>query len=143
MTSPPLTDREYAYFKIVGKGQSSVVSEKLALEPTNEVNEGDINPRTKKPNKYMVWRYESGLDDRSPLNEHIQKLLSELEPHKENLVELSENYDLYLQCVGYFHPFGHGIHLDSKIIEKASTLKLSVDMDFYYIGDHGHDLDYH
>ena len=80
MASPPLTNREYAYFKIIGKGSSLGISEKLGLEPTNQENEGDINPRTKRPNKFMVWRYESGLNDTHDLEEHIQVILNNLEP---------------------------------------------------------------
>ena len=142
MTSPPLTDREYAYFKVTGKGAAEVVSKKLSLEPTNYTNEGDLNPRTQKPNKFMAWRYESGLDDTHPMEEHIQLLLGKLETFENELVSLSEEYDLCIQCVNYSPGSGHGLHLDSDTILRASKLRVSFDMDFYYVSDNGHDLDY-
>jgi len=143
MASPPLTDREYAYFKITGKGDSSVVSKALSVSPTNEWSEGDISPRNGSPYKFMSWQLESGLDDTFPLNEHIEKLFSILLPLESELNELSGNYELCIQCVGYYHPSGHGVHLDKSTIQKASKIGASVDMDFYYTSDYGHDLDYH
>ena len=143
MTSPPLTTREYAYFKIVGKGDHSVVTQKLGIEPTNEWSEGDLNPRNNMPRKFMHWQFESGFDDTHPIEEHLNKLFAVLEPLKSSLLELNQNYDLYLQCVGYFPPSGHGIHLDHQMVVKAAELGLAFDLDFYYVSDHGHDLDYH
>jgi len=143
MASPPITDREYAYFKITGEGDHSLVSKKLDLSPTNEWSEGDINPKNGRPYKFMSWQLESGLDDKHPINEHIEKLLAILQPHKNTLIELSKKYNLCIQCVGYFHPSNHGIHLDNETIQRVSNLGLSFDMDFYYISDNGHDLDYH
>lgn len=143
MASPPLTDREYAYFKITGEGDCSVISKTLGISSTNEWSEGDISPRNGRPYKFMSWKLESGLDDTNPLNEHIEKLFSKLQPLEKELNVLSANYELCIQCVGYFHPSSHGIHLDKLVIQKASKLGVSVDMDFYYISDNGHDLDYH
>lgn len=143
MASPPLTNREYAYFRVTGEGDCSVVSEKLKISPTNQWSEGDISPRTEKPYKFMSWQLESGLDDTRPLDEHINKLFAILEPFEKELNELGHKYDLCIQGVGYFPPSGHGIHLDKNMIQKSANLGVSVDMDFYYIGDNGHDLDYH
>ncbi len=143
MASPPLTDREYAYFKITGEGNHSIVSKKLGISPTNEWSEGDTNPRNEKPYKFMSWQLESGLNDTHPLSEHIEKLFTILQPLEIKLNELSSKYDLCIQCVGYYHPSGHGIHLDKTTIQKAAKIGVSIDMDFYYISDNGHDLDYH
>ncbi|MCV6637522.1 DUF4279 domain-containing protein [Candidatus Albibeggiatoa sp. nov. NOAA] len=143
MASPPLTNREYAYFRIIGQGDHSIISKKLNISSTNEWSAGDINPRTKRAYKFTSWQLESGLDDTHSIDEHFEKLFSILQPLEAELNELSASYDLYLQCVGYFPPSGHGIHLDKAIIQKAAKLGLSIDMDFYYVDDHGHDLDYH
>ena len=143
MASPPLTNREYAYFRVTGKGDHDKVSKILGLEPTNEWSEGDINPRNSKPREFMCWNYESGLDDTHPLEEHINKIFLELSPLEEALLELSKEYNLYIQCVGYYPPSGHGAHLDQETVKKAARLGLAFDLDFYYVSDYGHDLDYH
>ncbi len=83
------------------------------------------------------------MDDTHPIDEHIEKLLSVLTPLKKELASLSKSYELTLQCVGYFHPSGHGIHFPKSTVEQIANLALCIDADFYYVSDYGHDLDYH
>lgn len=90
----------------------------------------------------MSWKYESGLDDTYSIEEHIKELFKVLEPLEETLVALRDKYELCIQCVGYFPASGHGINLNYETISKAASLGLSFDYDFYYVDDHGHDLDY-
>ena len=90
----------------------------------------------------MRWNLESGLDDTQSIDLHIEKLLSVLEPLALELAELSTKYEVYIQCVGYFPPPSHGLHLDRKVIERISRLSVSLDYDFYFVSDNGHDLDY-
>lgn len=143
MASPPITDRTYAYFAVTGKGSCAPISEALGLECTNSWSEGDIRSRDGRPYKHMRWSLESGLDDTHSIDEHIKKLLSVLTPLKQKLASLSESYELTLQCVGYFHPSGHGIHFSQPTVEQIASLSLCIDADFYYVSDNGHDLDYH
>lgn len=91
----------------------------------------------------MRWSLESGLDDTHPIDEHIENLFSMLLPLKKQLEKLSEKYELTIQCVGYFHPSSHGIHFSKSTIQQAAEMHLSLDADFYYVDDYGHDLDYH
>lgn len=143
MTSPPLTNREYAYFRVTGKGNHEPFSKTIGIEATNQWSEGDINPRTNQPRKFMNWNLESGLDDTHKIEEHIPALFSILEPLKDKLAKLGDEYDFCIQCVGYFPSSAHGLHLDEATIRKAADLGLCVDYDFYYVDDNGHDLDYH
>ena len=143
LTSPPLTNREYAYFKVTGQGSHEEFSNAIGLESTNQWSEGDLNPRNKLPRKFMNWNLESGLDDTHDIDEHISALILVLAPLKSILLVLGEKYDLCIQCVGYYPVSGHGIHLDKAIVKKAADLGLSFDYDFYYIDDNGHDLDYY
>ena len=142
MASPPLTNREYAYFRVTGKGSHDFFSKTIGIEATNKWSEGDINPRNNQPQKYMNWNLESGLDDTHPIEDHISALFLILEPLQSILTSLSNDYNLCIQCVGYFPASGHGIHLDKSIIYKASNLGLSFDYDFYYLDDYNHNLDY-
>lgn len=61
---------------------------------------------------------------------------------QDKLLVLSKTFDICIQCVGYFPPSGHGIHLDKSMILRASNYGASFDLDFYYVSDNGHDLDY-
>ena len=90
----------------------------------------------------MYWQLESGLDDKFPIEEHLSKIFSLLEPLQSKLINLGPEYDLCIQCVGYFPPSGHGIHLDQNTVLKASNLGVAFDLDFYFVDDYGHDLDF-
>lgn len=143
MASPPLTNREYAYLRITSdEGDHSVVTSQLGIEPTNAWNAGDMNPGGKRKRKIMSWQYESGLDDRHDIEEHIVELFKVFEPLSQQLQQLSAEFDICIQCVGYFPPSGHGIHIDRDFVVKAAKIGASFDLDFYYISDNGHDLDY-
>ena len=142
MASPPLTDREYAYLRITCPGEYSRVTSELGLEPTNAWNKGDLNPRTDKPRNFTSWQLESGLDDKHPIEQHLAKLFKIFEPLTDKLLVLSKDHEIYIQCVGYFPASGHGIHIDKSHVKKAAAMGAAFDLDFYYIDDHGHDLDY-
>lgn len=142
LASPPLTNREYAYFSVKGNGDSQFVTSVLKIEPTNQWSQGEINPRNNRPRKFMGWNLKSGLDDTHPIKEHIEKLLEVLEPFEKELANLSKNYEVYIQCAGYFPSSGHGLNVGRDLIEKLYRLSLSIDYDFYFVEDFGHDLDF-
>jgi len=91
----------------------------------------------------MSWNLESGLDDTHPIEKHIERLLEILEPLENELAKLSKNYEVYIQCVGYFPASSYGLSVSKNLIEKLHRLSLSLDYDFYFVEDYGHDLDYH
>ena len=88
----------------------------------------------------MSWRMSSGLDDTSLLAEHIAALLHRLLPKASDIRKLWVDYDLTLQCVGYFPPSGHGMHFDREQVRQAAQLGLALDLDFYYVDDHEHEI---
>jgi hypothetical protein len=140
MTSPPLTNREYAYFHVSGPGTHEKVTEIIGIKPSEAWNVGDTNPQNGRPRKFMSWRLSSGLDDTQPLDQHIQNLFLYLHPKAQSLRQLWLEYDLTLQCVGYFPPSGHGMHFNREQIRQAAQLGLAFDFDFYYVDDYGHDV---
>ena len=140
MTSPPLTRREYAYVRITGPGTHESITETLGLRPTEAWNVGDENPRNGKPRTFMSWRFSSGLDDTATLSQHLEQLFLVFGVKAEEMRALWVDYDLGLQCVGYFPCTGHGAHFDREQIRQAAQLGLSIDLDFYYVDDHDHDV---
>jgi hypothetical protein len=139
MSSPPLTDREYAYIVITGPGRHETITQRLGLEPSEAWNVGDQNPNHGKICKTMQRRLKSGLDDTHRLNEHVESLLLWLGPKADALRELCLEYDITLQCVGYYPPSGHGAHFNRETILQAASLGIALDLDFYYVDDGGHD----
>jgi hypothetical protein len=140
MTSPPLTDRQYAYFRVTGPGTHEEVTANLGLEPSEAWNAGDINPRNGKPRKSMYWEKRSGLDDKQPIDEQLKTLFLYLGSRSEALRSLWVEYDLTLQCVGHFPPSGHGLHFTREQVRQAAQLGLAIDLDFYFLDDYGHEI---
>ena len=133
MASAPLTVREYAYVSITGPGTHDAITAALGLKPTQAWNAGDTNPRSGKPLQRMQWRLESGLDDRQPLREHIDALLGILGTRAASLRSLWRDYDITLECVGYYPPMTHGAHLDSGRCANRGDLGLEINLDFYFV----------
>jgi hypothetical protein len=138
MTSPPLTTREYAYIHITGPGTHENVTEVIGIEPSEAWNVGDTNGRNGKSRKYMSWRLSSGLDDTQPLDLHIENIFLRLNAKADALRLLWVDYELTLQCVGYFPASGHGVHFNRDQIRHAAQLGLAFDLDFYYVDDYEH-----
>jgi hypothetical protein len=88
----------------------------------------------------MSWRLSSGLDDTHPLDAHVKNLFLYLSLKSEALRKLWVEYDLTLECVGYFAASGHGAHFNREHIRQAAQLGLAFDLDFYYLDDHGHEI---
>lgn len=140
MSKPTLTPREFAYLSITGPGTHEAITERLRTQPSEAWNAGDANPRTGQPRKSMCWRLRSGSDDTRSLAEHVQSLLVGMSMRVAELRELWADYDLTLQCVGYYPPSsGSGIHFDREVIRQAGQLGLAIDCDHYFVDDHGHD----
>jgi hypothetical protein len=140
MTSPPLTRREYAYLRITGPGTHETITEILGLKPSEAWNVGDPNPRNGKPRTFMSWRLSSGFEDTVPLGQHIETLFLMLHVKADQIRTLWVDYDLQLQCVGYYSSAGHGAHFDREQVRQAAQLGLAFDLDFYYVDDFEHDV---
>ena len=135
MSSPPLTNREYAYFSVVGPGSHDSVTDKIGFSPSEAWSAGDINPRNGKPRQSMFWQLKSGLDDTAALEQHIESLLLTLGTKAQALRDLWVDYDLTIQCVGYYPGSGHGSHLNREVVRRAAQLGIAFDLDFYYVAD--------
>jgi hypothetical protein len=140
MSSPPLTNREYAYLYATGDGTHQEVTTILDIEPSLAWNVGERSERTGKVQKSMRWKKDSGLEDTELLAKHIESIFFLLGQKNKEVQELFfKGYDLGIQCVGYYPPSGHGTHLSREIIREAGRMNLSIDLDFYYVDENGHD----
>lgn len=135
----PLTIRQYAYFRVEGSGDYREVTKVIGREPSSAHSEGETNPCTGKPFRTMTWRFDSGYDDTVPLAQHIGAIIDWLGGSPEAIKRLSESYRITLQCVGYFPKHQLGLHLSRDHVRLLGQMGVEVDMDFYYIDDHGHE----
>lgn len=121
----------YAYFWVRGFEQPSEISERLGLLPSNAWQKGE-------PGKYGQKMNNSGWEFRSPLpkdevflDAHISALINVLESKKGEIGALQRQYEVGINCVGYYKIANPGFHLDSTLIKKCADLNLSIDFDLY------------
>jgi hypothetical protein len=141
MTSPPMTNREYAYLAITGGGSHQEITKIIGIEPSLAWNVGDKSEATGKVQKFMRWRKDSGLDDTEPVDKHIENILTLFVSRKQKEIQelFFKGYDVYIACAGWYPASGHGVHLSREIIREAGKANISIDLDFYYVDSEGHD----
>ena len=123
MTSPPETDREYAYFQAVGVDDPKEISSALQMEPDDICKVGDDFERRGRifQRRGSKWRLDSGLTDRSPLSEHLKTLLWRLEPKRDALFRIREKFKTQFVCVGFYYQ-NFSWELDFDLQRRATAL---------------------
>lgn len=96
MTSPPETDREYAYFRVIGVDDPTEITELLGIEPHESWHVGEeFTPgrgNVTLHRRSSSWRLDSGLTDQEPMSSHIEELLNKLERHSNSLWLLRKKF---------------------------------------------------
>ncbi len=141
MTSPPTTDREYAYFRATGTDNVSEISKKLGLEPDEAWNVGDNFERRGHQFKRRTgsWEIGSGLDDQLDLDAHIDALLWKLTKHQPALLEIGTRFKTQIVCVSYnWQSFSWELTLEHQ--KSAASLGISFLIDAYSYGDHHEEM---
>ncbi len=66
----------------------------------------------------------------------LNALLTELEKHSENIIQLTEKTETYISICKYQYISGNaGFHFDKETIKRLSKLNLSLDIDTYIVGN--------
>lgn len=136
MSSPPETDREYAYFRAVGVGDANLIESLMGLSGTEHYNVGDeFQPKDRVYiRKYSSWRLDSGYDDKARLEEHIEALLNMLTPKIEILRQIASEYKLQIVCVSFVYQ-SFSFELPFEMQKRATNLGISFWFDSYNMGD--------
>ncbi|WP_037254968.1 DUF4279 domain-containing protein [Roseobacter sp. SK209-2-6] len=141
MSSPPETDREYAYFRAVGTEDPVFVSNLLNLEPNDVWKLGDPFERNGRSflRRGSQWKLGSGLTDQDTLSDHLSELLKRLEPQREGLLRVKEKFRTQFVCVGYYYQ-SFSWELDFDLQRRATALGIEFWFDTYSFGDHHEEM---
>jgi hypothetical protein len=89
---PPNEENYFAYsasLRIFGKiPDVQGITDSLGIEPTYTHFRGERKISRSPPFEHDMWNYSPALPETSSLEEHINQLWAEIEPHKEYLIEL-------------------------------------------------------
>lgn len=141
MSSPPVTNREYAYFQAVGLFDPADISKAIGIEPCECWSVGDAFERRghKFRRRDSKWRLESGLDDTEPLDRHVDTLLTRLAPHRMGVLEAAAMAKLQIVVVGYYFQ-SFSWELDFHHQQLATALNIGFWFDTYSCGDHHEEM---
>lgn len=122
----------YAYFWVRGFDcPPEAISERLGILPSEVTLKGELL-RGGRVRETSYWSVLSPLARGNEfLDSHIDALLEILEPVAVKIRAIQNEYEVGINCVGYFYSSNPGFHLSREVIGRLSALKLSVDFDLY------------
>jgi hypothetical protein len=123
-------DRNYAYISITGTGNTATITESLGLKPTKSWNVGDSRKQGP-PYEFSRWSFESADFEKDQLEKALEAIVLFVEERKLKLLQLPQDFQACIQCVGYHEQSSPGFHLFAELIEKIGSLGLPVDFDLY------------
>jgi Domain of unknown function (DUF4279) len=129
-------NEQYAYFTITGDFDPNGITDRLGIRPSESWHKGDRNERTHYERKFSRWSLNSRLDHSAALEEHVRDVLNQTRDHASAICEIGQEFDCWVQLVGYFHNEYPGFGLDSESIAGLALLKVGIDCDFYYLYSH-------
>jgi hypothetical protein len=124
----------YAYFWVEGFECSlDTISSVLNLQPTDFHLKGDvISEVNQRFRKRSSWKFQSSLPRSEPFQDsHLENLLTVLKDRKEAIAQLNKNYEVGINCVGYYTNVNPGFHMSADLIKSYAELGLSIDFDLY------------
>jgi hypothetical protein len=126
-------NEQYAYLTVVGDFRPESVTAKLGLEPSEAWKKGDRNERTHLERKFSRWSIESRLERSASLEDHVRDVLEQVLPNADQIRQVTTEYKVWVQLVGFFHNNYPGFGMDRELISGLAQLNVGVDCDFYYL----------
>lgn len=123
-------NQHYAYFAVSGDFDPGSITRRVGLAPTDSWRKGDIHRRGYE-RKFSQWSLRSRLDKSDCLEDHIADVLAQLNQNAAAFQELSRDFEVHMQLVGYFHEGYPGLRFSSEIVAALAKFGVSVDLDFY------------
>jgi Domain of unknown function (DUF4279) len=123
-------DTWFAYFAISGSFDPAEITHRLGMSPTYAVRLGDPGRYTKAV-KCSRWELRSRVEETSPIEEHVNDVLDQLDTNKSGFVQLSRELGGTMQPVGYFREREPGVHFEQETVRRIEEYSLCIDCDFY------------
>ena len=125
-----MSNTAYAYYAIYGDFDPTEISAVLGVPPTEVRVKGERG--LGRVSQTSMWRLDSRLGQRSPLEAHVRDVLSQLDINAEAFQRMSRQFSGTMQLVSEFHVYP-GLHFDRDIVDGLARFALAVDFDFYIL----------
>jgi hypothetical protein len=115
---------------------SEEICDAVGLTCDQEWKIGDQRGKTIIREKENGCMFESTLPESSPLEDHVDALISRLKPYSEKIKTLSKTNEVEFSCViyNYIDPVNPGFHFEKGIISDIHSLGADLDIDLYLLG---------
>ena len=130
-------DESHVSLCVFGFGDDpGVVTSVLGIAPTTAWAKGDPLPRHPKARRtHSRWTLQSPLPLQAHVDDHIEALLSLLEPLTERIRDCAERFPTEFGCaIYYYQDFTPGIHFSEQAVQRTAALGLAIDLDLYFLG---------
>ena len=115
---------------------ASVVTSLLGFAPTSAWLAGDPLPNHPTARRmHSRWSFHSPLPLHAHAAEHLEALLTLLEPHAGGIRECAARFSMQLSCAIYYRDFSPGIYLSASVLQRITALDIPLDFDLYFLGD--------
>ncbi len=116
----------------------NVVTSLLGFAPTSAWLAGDPLPNHPTARRtHSKWSFHSPLPLHAHPNNHLDALLTLLEPHAARIRECAARFSTQVSCAIYYRDFAPGIHLSPSILQRITALDIPLDFDLYFLGENG------
>jgi len=123
----------YTYFRVKGDQLPlDDITSCMGIVPTESWQRGD-------PGKFNPSRPDAGWCLYGPLprselslDRHIDALLALLDDRSSVILDLGQQFEVWVQCVGYYSSSSPGFHLSRHTVQRIAKLGLPIDVDLYF-----------
>lgn len=139
MYKDPRLKNEYkAWFILFGFEESpDEITKQLGVTPTETRIKGEYRNiskgkhEIKRLNKENAWLLKSELSNSVPIEKHLEHLINNIKPYKQNFIDVAKRYKLQFNCAMYYYEANPGISLESNIMKEISELNIPLYFDIY------------
>jgi hypothetical protein len=123
----------YASLRITKPGMSAAaVTARLGIEPTYTHEVGDAFGRGDQRRKQAIWSLSTKANGRGRLDEHLARLLDQVEPKRSVIEELAdEGYVMDWFCFVGVEGGQGGVVLAADLLRRLAALPIELDLDIY------------
>lgn len=123
------------YFSVSGWGDDpELVTQLIGVEPTRVSRKGERRSGgSPLGRQHELWALDSSLDGSASFEEHLGRILDQLELNPAGARECVRRFDAVLQCASQFETCNPGFALSANLVARVAALELGFDFDLYVL----------
>jgi hypothetical protein len=111
------------------------LTKRVGLQPTKAWQVGDIFPPVPVPRKFSAWHLKSRLSSSEEVERHVLDVLDQIRGREAVFRDLSREFCVRMQCVGYYSDYNPGFRLESDVVRRVAECGMMLDLDAYHLFD--------